>query len=136
MSNQSSDLPILVQSLHRNFNSGLFTNLPPLLTRAKLLLASHGLLTPTTNSTQTDLARQVFEIGAFTSIRLRDKSSFVNYIGYLQEFYSLGLGGEKEAELTGLNLLRLLAENKIAEFHTRLEIIDATNGVVGKREEG
>jgi len=47
----------------------------------------------------------------------------------------LGLGGDKEAELTGLNLLRLLAENKIAEFHTQLEIIDATNGVVGKSEE-
>ena len=31
-----------------------------------------------------------------------------------------------EAELTGLNLLRLLAENKIAGFHTQLEIIDAT----------
>jgi 26S proteasome regulatory subunit N12 len=28
-----------------------------------------------------------------------------------------------------------LAENKIAEFHTQLEIIDATNGVVGKSEE-
>jgi len=137
MSNQTSDLPTLVQSLQRNFNSNLFTNLPPLLTRAKLLLATHGLLTPTTttNTTQTDLARQVFELGAFTSIRLRDKSSFVNYIGYLQEFYSLGLGLDKEAELTGLNLLRLLAENKIAEFHTQLEIIDATNGDVGKSEE-
>jgi 26S proteasome regulatory subunit N12 len=135
MANQTSDLPTLVQSLHRNFNSNLFTNLPPLLTRAKLLLTTHALLTPTTTSPQTDLARQVFELGAFTSIRLRDKTSFVNYIGYLQEFYSLGLGGDKEAELTGLNLLRLLAENKIAEFHTQLEIIDATNGVVGQSEE-
>ena len=43
----------------------------------------------------------------------------------MQNFYSLELGGVQESELTGLNLLRLLAENKIAEFHTQLEIIDA-----------
>src|SRR5271170_4749466 len=138
MSNQTSDLPTLVQSLERNFSSNLFTSLPPLLTRAKILLSTHSLLTPTpsTPTQSLTLARTVFEIGAYTSIRLKDKASFVNYLGYLTNFYSLGLGGEKEAELTGLNLLRLLAENKIAEFHTRLEIIDATNGVVGQSGEG
>ena len=127
MSNQTSDLPTLIQSLQRNFSSNIFTNLPPLLTRAKLLLSTQHLLTPTPNtpSLQIELARSVFEIGAYTSIRLKDKSSFVNYLGYLANFYSLGLGGVREAELTGLNLLRLLAENKIAEFHTQLEIIDA-----------
>jgi 26S proteasome regulatory subunit N12 len=136
MSNQTSDLPTLVQSIQRNFNSNLFTNLPPLLTRAKLLLSTTHLLTPTreTPSVQIDLARTVFEIGAYTSIRLRDKSSFVNYLGYLQEFYSMGLGGDQEAELTGLNLLRLLAENKIAEFHTQLEIIDVTASHIAASE--
>ncbi len=28
-----------------------------------------------------------------------------------------------EAALTGLNLLRLLVQNRIAEFHTELEVI-------------
>lgn len=137
MSNQTSDLPTLVLSLQRNFNSNLLSNLPSLLTRAKLLLSTQHLLTPTTihTSAEIDLSRQVFEIGALTSIRLKDKASFVNYIGYLQEFYSLGFGGQREAELTGLNLLRLLAENKIAEFHTQLEIIDATNSAVANSEE-
>ena len=127
MSNQTSDLSTLVQSIQRNFSSNLFTNLPPLLTRAKLLLSNHPLLTPTpsTPPQQIELARTVFEIGAYTSIRLKDKSAFVNYLGYLQNFYSLGLGGVQESELTGLNLLRLLAENKIAEFHSQLEIIGA-----------
>jgi 26S proteasome regulatory subunit N12 len=136
MSNQTNDLPTLVQSLQRNFTSNLFSNLPPLLTRAKLLLASANVLTPTsqTPSEQMILARTVYEIGAFTSIRLRDKALFVNYLGYLQSFYSLGLGGENEAELTGLNLLRLLAENRIAEFHTQLELIDATNSSVAESE--
>jgi 26S proteasome regulatory subunit N12 len=128
MSNQTSDLPTLVQSLQRNFSIKIYTSLPDLLVRAKLLLSSQNLLTPTsqTPESQVNLARTVFEIGAYTSIRLKDKASFVNYLGYLQNFYSLGLGGEKEAELTGLDLLRLLAENKIDKFHTQLEIIDAT----------
>src|SRR5579859_657932 len=136
MSNQTNHLPTLVQSLERNFSSKLFTNLPPLLTRAKLLLSSNHMLTPTSQTTpqQASLARTVFEIGAFTSIRLRDKASFVNYLGYLQNFYSQGMGGEKEAELTGLNLLRLLAENKIADFHTQLEIIDANAKTIAMSE--
>lgn len=126
MSNQSSDLRTLVAHLQKTFQSNLFSSLPPLLTRAKLLLATHNLLTPSpsTPSQQLALARTVFEIGAFTSIRLKDKTSFVQYISYLQNFYSLSSGSENEAELTGLNLLRLLAENKIAEFHTLLETIE------------
>jgi 26S proteasome regulatory subunit N12 len=128
MSNQTSNLPTLVQSLQKTFSSNLYTSLPPLLSRAKILLSINNLLTPTpeTHPDAIQLSRTVFEIGAYTSIRLKDKTSFVNYIGYLQNFYSLGQGGEHEPELTGLNLLRLLAENKIAEFHTQLEIIEAT----------
>src|SRR5436305_3923678 len=103
MSNQTSDLPTLVQSLQRNFNSNLFTSLPTLLTRAKLLLSTQNLLTPSPShpSTSLDLARTIFEIGAYTSIRLKDKASFVNYLGYLTNFYSSGLGGDQESELTG-----------------------------------
>ena len=136
MANQTNNLETLVQSLQKNFNSGLFTSLLPMLTRAKVLVAANHLLTPTpqTLPEQIVLARTVFEIGAFTSIHLKDKAGFVNYLGYLQNFYPLGLGGPKEAELTGLNLLRLLAENRISEFHTQLEIIDATTGPVAESE--
>ena len=136
MSNQTSDLATLVQSLQRNFSSNLFTSLPPLLSRAKLLLATHNLLTPTSSTppASVHLALTVFEIGAYTSIRLKDKALFVNYMGYLQTFYSLGYGGDRQPELTGLNLLRLLAENKIAEFHTQLELIEASNPDVMESE--
>lgn len=123
--NQSSDLVSLVASLQRSFNAKQFSSLPPLLTRAKLLLAASNALTPTANTSPSalHLARTVFEIGAYTSIQLQDQPAFVNYLGYLHNFFALGAGGEREAELTGLNLLRLLAENKIAEFHTTLEIL-------------
>jgi len=124
--NQSSDLPSIVDSIRLHFDASQYASLPPLLTRAKLLLAASNLLNPlATQTTHSDLilARTVFEIGAYTSIRLKDQPAFVNYLGYLQNFFALGVGGEKEAELTGLNLLRLLAENKIAEFHTTLEIL-------------
>jgi 26S proteasome regulatory subunit N12 len=136
MSNQTSDLPTLLHSLERNFSANLFSALPPLLTRAKLLLATHSLLTPTpsTPTQEVVLARTIFEIGAYTSIRLKDKTAFVTYIGYLQNFYTQGFGGPREPELTGLNLLRLLAENKIAEFHTQLEIIDVTAASVAASE--
>jgi hypothetical protein len=136
MANQTTDLPTLLHSLEKNFSSNLFTSLPPLLTRGKLLLSAHDLLIPSPKAPepQLNLARTIFEIGAYTSIRLKDKDAFVSYMGYLQNFYSLGLGGDREPELTGLNLLRLLAENKIAEFHTQLEIIDVTAQTVAESE--
>jgi len=134
MSNQSSDLPTLVSHLQKTFHSSLYTSLPPLLTRSKLLLAQQNLLTPSPSTPPhaLDLARTVFEIGAYTSIRLKDKTSFVQYMGYLQNFYALGRGGDHEPELTGLNLLRLLAENRIAAFHTLLEVLEG-EGVRGSK---
>jgi 26S proteasome regulatory subunit N12 len=125
MSNQSTDLATLVTHLQKSFHANQTNSLPPQLTRLKLLLTTQSLLTPTPSTPPhlLTLSRTVFEIGAYTSILLKDKQSFVHYISYLHDFYALNQGGPHEAELTGLNLLRLLAENKIAGFHTQLEIL-------------
>jgi 26S proteasome regulatory subunit N12 len=124
----ASDLASLVQSLEKGFQSNNFSALHPLLTRAKALLSASNLLNPSPQHVSPHLlqfALRAFEIGALTSIRQHDIAAFTNYFGYLQNYYSFEYGGNHEAELTGLNLLRLLAENKIAEFHIQLEIIDA-----------
>ncbi|TPX65284.1 hypothetical protein SpCBS45565_g05279 [Spizellomyces sp. 'palustris'] len=74
------------------------------------------------------LAREVLEIGAQWSIRVGDIPSFERYISQLKTYYhdySSSLpASARMYPLLGLNLLRLLAQNRISEFHTELELIE------------
>ncbi|KAG2172351.1 hypothetical protein INT43_004893 [Umbelopsis isabellina] len=82
------------------------------------------------------LARDVLETGAYYSVRVKDIAAFERYISQLNTFYfdyaliivsntrSILPQSEQMYPLTGLNLLRLLSQNRLSEFHTALEVID------------
>jgi len=98
-----------------------------LLAQLKVGLIQTGLLIPTPQSNIQDLivARDILEIGAFCSIRAKDVPSFDRYFSQLQAFYTdfraaLPLS-KREFPVRGLNLIRLLTQNRIADFHTTLE---------------
>jgi len=99
------------------------------LTALKLSLAQAGCLTPADGHASVDfhLARETLELGALYSIRCRDAESFERYFAQLKTFYhdlrAVLPPSSRELMLVGLNLLRLLAQNRIAEFHTELELI-------------
>lgn len=85
----------------------------------------------------------ILEVGAFWSIRTKDIPSFDRYFSQLQTFYndfmyerppfpfaalliprfhsSVLPPSPREYPLRGLNLIRLLTQNRIADFHTTLE---------------
>ena len=83
----------------------------------------------------------ILEIGAFCSIRAKDVPSFDRYFSQLQTFYtdfrsahslsslpvphvlrrSVLPPSKREFPVRGLNLIRLLTQNRIADFHTTLE---------------
>lgn len=73
------------------------------------------------------VARNTLEIGAQWSIAKKDIPSFERYMSMLKVYYK----DYKEAivescymyELLGLDLLCLLAQNKVGEFHTALELL-------------
>ncbi|KAI0693566.1 proteasome 26S subunit [Cytidiella melzeri] len=98
-----------------------------LLAQLKLGLAQAGLLIPRGDVNLEDLvvAREILEIGAFWSIRTKDIPSFDRYFSQLQTFYndysSALPPSSREFPIRGLNLIRLLTQNRIAEFHTTLE---------------
>ncbi|CAG8494789.1 3736_t:CDS:2 [Diversispora eburnea] len=73
-------------------------------------------------------ARNILEIGALWSVRVKDIPSFERYIAQLNTYYtdysSILPQSQQMYPLTGLNLLRLLSQNRIAEFHTALENIE------------
>jgi len=68
--------------------------------------------------------RDVLEIGAFFSIETQRIDSFERYLSQLKVYYfdykdvpGL-LESANKYQLLGLNLLRLLSQNRLAEFHT------------------
>lgn len=122
----------------------------------KLLLTRSVMLPPLTaelNVKDLLLSREVYEAGAFLSIRTKDILAFERYVAQLKVLYNdFGCGGRPRASrpflcdppiapnarrrsmlpesqhqypILGLNLLRLLAQNRTAEFHTELELIPA-----------
>ncbi|CAH3145639.1 hypothetical protein pdam_00002909 [Pocillopora damicornis] len=75
------------------------------------------------------LARDALEIGVQWSILKKDIPSFERYMAQLKPYYLDYKGTLEESvymyQLLGLNLLSLLAQNRLAEFHTELELLPA-----------
>jgi 26S proteasome regulatory subunit N12 len=119
----------LYNDLQRAFNSqpSDLKRCGVLLSQLKIGLIETGLLLPQGEPNVNDLvvARDILEIGAFWSIRSHDVPSFDRYFSQLQTFYtdysSLLPTSKHEFPIRGLNLIRLLTQNRIADFHTTLE---------------
>jgi len=102
-----------------------------LLGKLKINLIEAGLLLPQGDVNLGDLvfARDILEIGAFVSIRSRDIPAFDRYFSQLQIFYTdYGASlppSKRENAIRGLNLIHLLTQNRIADFHTTMESLDS-----------
>ncbi|KAG0653478.1 hypothetical protein C6P46_002749 [Rhodotorula mucilaginosa] len=101
-----------------------------LLAQLKIELSELGLLVPDSSSLDPGAlttARDVLEIGAFESLRTDDLAGFERYLSLLATYYndlsSTLPRSSNEAPLFALSLLRLLSQNRIAEFHTLLETL-------------
>lgn len=73
------------------------------------------------------IARDVLEIGAEHSVAAEDILSFERYVSQLKCYYydyqNQIPESENKYKLLGLNLLFLLSQNRVAEFHTELELL-------------
>ncbi|XP_032232516.2 26S proteasome non-ATPase regulatory subunit 8 [Nematostella vectensis] len=103
-----------------------------LLSGMKMSLIKFSFL-PTSNNKPSQqellLARDVLEIGVQWSILKEDIPSFERYMAMLKPYYLDYRGILEDSaytyQLLGLNLLSLLAQNRLAEFHTELELLPA-----------
>eukprot|EP00123_Amoebidium_parasiticum_P019446 comp25645_c0_seq1/m.47016 comp25645_c0_seq1/g.47016 ORF comp25645_c0_seq1/g.47016 comp25645_c0_seq1/m.47016 type:complete len:265 (-) comp25645_c0_seq1:26-820(-) len=105
-----------------------------LLKQLKIALTHLSFLPVNEKPTQEEvlLARDVLEIGALWSIKTEDVPSFERYMAQLKNYYfdlawSTLPESEHRSELLGLNLLRLLAQNHIPDFHTELELLPTSS---------
>eukprot|EP00891_Asterochloris_glomerata_P003058 jgi/Astpho2/3058/e_gw1.00051.159.1_t len=80
-------------------------------------------------SSQEDLAmaREALELAVIVSLKMQDDAAFERNFLQLRTYYTDTRGvlpeSPQENNILGLNLLRLLVQNRIAEFHTELELI-------------
>ncbi|CAN6250087.1 unnamed protein product [Urochloa humidicola] len=103
-----------------------------LLSELKVLLTRIPSLPPSFEKTpnaveELKIARAIYENAVILSLKIKDHEALERNCCQLKEFYIDTRGiippSPDEYPFLGLNLLRLLAENRIAEFHTELELL-------------
>ncbi|KAK9829073.1 hypothetical protein WJX72_003760 [[Myrmecia] bisecta] len=113
-------------------NKGDLQSAKRLLSGLKLSLTKLPALPPffeKTPSAQQELllARDVLEHAVSLSVKLQDEAAFERNFLQLKTYYTDTRGvlppSQQEPLINGLNLLRLLVQNRIAEFHTELELL-------------
>lgn len=99
-------------------------NIEALLESLKLTLSQVSFQMSNLSANPLIHCRDVLEIGAFFSIETQRIDSFERYFSQLKVYYFdyKDVPGLPESvnkyQLIGLNLLRLLSQNRLAEFHT------------------
>jgi 26S proteasome regulatory subunit N12 len=82
---------------------------------------------PPTASPSTVLAATALELGVLLSVNADDFDAFARNISQLKPYYALlsvtGEKTERKCHILGLNLMHLLVENRLSEFHAELELL-------------
>ncbi|XP_021894848.1 26S proteasome non-ATPase regulatory subunit 8 homolog A [Carica papaya] len=116
--------------LRRDYDSciNLLSQLKVLLTRFRSL---PPLFEDTPNAVQElMIAREIYEHAVVLSVKVEDQDAFERDFFQLKPYYTDASSrlppSPQEYPILGLNLLRLLVQNRIAEFHTELELLSST----------
>uniref|UniRef100_A0ACD5V3W8 Uncharacterized protein n=1 Tax=Avena sativa TaxID=4498 RepID=A0ACD5V3W8_AVESA len=132
MDRELEEASLKLSWLNYAFARNEFQTCITLLSELKVLLIKFPSLPPTFEQTpnavaELKLARAVYELAVVLSIKIGDQDAFGRNFVQLKVFYMDTRGmippSPDEYPISGLNLMRLLAENRIAEFHTELELL-------------
>ncbi|KAL5551571.1 hypothetical protein UlMin_002600 [Ulmus minor] len=102
------------------------------LSQLKVLLTEFRSLPPLFEDTpnaihELTLARDIYEHAVVLSVKVEDQDAFERDFYQLKPYYTDARDrlpqSSEEYPILGLNLLRLLVQNRIAEFHTELELL-------------
>eukprot|EP01094_Clydonella_sp_ATCC50884_P012747 TRINITY_DN23030_c0_g1_i1.p1 TRINITY_DN23030_c0_g1~~TRINITY_DN23030_c0_g1_i1.p1 ORF type:complete len:271 (-),score=119.38 TRINITY_DN23030_c0_g1_i1:111-923(-) len=94
------------------------------------LLSPHSILSGKVGDAERKkllIAREALEVAALLSVKRKDLPAFERHVAQVKVYYQDASGviqqSEREYMIVGLHLLFLLAHNRIAEFHTELELV-------------
>lgn len=69
------------------------------------------------------IACEIYEYATLYSLSASDRSLFQRFVGSLKPFYNIFEHTELKFTILGLNLLYLLVENRLSDFHSELELL-------------
>ncbi|KAG0586112.1 hypothetical protein KC19_2G065100 [Ceratodon purpureus] len=127
-----ADITRLFQKFKAAYDKNDVDTSDSLLSQIKVKLTELPGLPPLFKSSPTSkqellLARDIFEHAVVLSVKMEDQDAFERHFLQLKSYYTdtreLIPPSEQEYPILGLNLLRLLVQNRIAEFHTELELL-------------
>eukprot|EP00246_Nothoceros_aenigmaticus_P002166 TRINITY_DN12977_c0_g1_i1.p1 TRINITY_DN12977_c0_g1~~TRINITY_DN12977_c0_g1_i1.p1 ORF type:complete len:274 (-),score=68.33 TRINITY_DN12977_c0_g1_i1:117-938(-) len=132
MENKISESARVFEKLKALLGKGDYVQAEAVLLELKVNLTEFLALPPLYRQTPTAvqeliLARDIFEHAVLLSVRTEDQDSFERHFLQLKSFYTdtrdIIPPSPQEYPMIGLNLLRLLVQNRIGEFHTELELL-------------
>lgn len=110
--------------------SGDFDAASALMGKIKLLIIQFGVASGASklsDNAKHEIAASISALEAFVvySVRTADDESFSRYYSQLKSYYSMVpiSATPNQPKVLGLNLLRLLVDNRLAEFHSELELL-------------
>merc|ERR1712046_268421 len=113
-----------VQKLKSALDADDVTSASDILGQLKIKIATMPAQERMTPAALTD-ERSVYEHAVLLSVQTQDTAEFERHMALLTPYYtdfgSMLPPSENHFPILGLNLLRLLAQNRIADFHTQLE---------------
>ncbi|KAJ7968871.1 26S proteasome non-ATPase regulatory subunit 8 [Quillaja saponaria] len=128
----------VVSQLFERFKAALvrndFDTSTNLLSQLKVLLTEFRSLPPLFEETpnavhELTIARDIYEHAVVLSVKTEDQDAFERDFFQLKPYYTDARNrlpsSSQEYPILGLNLLRLLVQNRIAEFHTELELLSS-----------
>ncbi|XP_010267575.1 PREDICTED: 26S proteasome non-ATPase regulatory subunit 8 homolog A-like [Nelumbo nucifera] len=135
MDSKLTEVSQLFERLKAAFIRNDFDTCTKLLSQLKVLLTEFRSLPPlfeeSPNAVQElTIARDIYEHAVVLSVKIEDQDAFERDFFQLKPYYTDASNrlssSPQEYPILGLNLLRLLVQNRIAEFHTELELISTT----------
>jgi 26S proteasome regulatory subunit N12 len=89
----------------------------------RFVLFQLALLDLPPSSEQAALATNALEFGVLLTVASGDLEAFSRNFAQLKPNYAQGSPSERKAHMLGLNLMFLLVENRLSEFHAELELL-------------
>lgn len=69
------------------------------------------------------VATEALELGVLLTVNDGDLDGFARSMAQLKPYYAAGAASEKRCHILGLNLMHLLVDNRLSEFHSELELL-------------
>ena len=109
-----SNVTAMLEQLESLVKAGNIDGAKPCLNQLKIALLNGG------SPFETAYA---LELGVILSVMEGNLEAFARNMAQLQPIYKSGVVTPRKAHITGFNLMHLLVENRLAEFHAQLELL-------------